>query len=98
MDLVEIADGGSYAFAVKLKLLEPVYPMRAVFDLYLEPRAEPVTLDEFFLLHGVPHQAVTWSVAMVGTTPKSRARAFIQDGLLERVDRFANEYLAANGP
>ena len=97
VDLVEIAGrGGGYAFAVKLKLREPVYPMRQVLDKVLESDTEPITLGEFFLLRGVPNQAVTWEAAMVGTTPRGTARAFIRDGLLERVDSFANEYLAAN--
>ena len=97
VDLVEIAGrGGGYAFSVKLKLREPVYPMRHVLDQVLESETEPITLGEFFLLRGVPNQAVTWEIAMVGTTPRGAARTFIRDGLLESVDSFANDYLAAN--
>jgi hypothetical protein len=59
VDLVEIAGrGGGYAFSVKLKLREPVYPMRQVLDQVLESDTEPITLGEFFLLRGVPNQAV----------------------------------------
>ena len=85
---------GAYAYEAEIRLLEGVYAlrnMRADLDPYPASRREFVERVEENI-----HTGATWRSSVLGLAVSNTARTRIRDSVLELVDRFANDYLAAN--
>ena len=79
-----------HAFMVILQLTEWVHLQRHAADLL---RADIETLLRDLLVDSTV-RASTWQTASLETTERDDARTFIRDAVLEKVDEFANDYLA----
>ena len=92
VNVIEIeAGGGAYVFAVEVELQEFVYTERQL-------RALPDQTTSVIMLsvEQESYSATTWDSGSNGLAVRSEARTFIRDQVLQHVDRFANDYLAAN--
>ena len=86
---------GAYTFSIEVELLEFVYTERHIASILRD--VEITTLNDFLSELGAGHQATTWGKeSWTGYANHSDARTYIRDNVLEYVDRFANDYLAAN--
>ena len=95
VSIAPIAGIEGYVFAVDLELLEPVYMRRQLLADSLVPGETTRTVGPF-LMDESSYQGTTWDTGSVGTASEDSARTYIRDAVLEHVDRFTNEYLAAN--
>jgi len=84
VNVVDIVVGGGYAYSLLLQMWEPVYIKRKV---------KPDSVISSSELERAFAAGVLWQESSLGT---SNDGTFIRDSLLQFVDEFANDYLAAN--
>ena len=88
------AETGGYAYGAQVALMEDVYLPRRMESVQ-NPDGTPRSLALYFRQQHV-YPAMVWQRSGLGTASPSTARTYIRDDILEKVDEFANAYLAAN--
>ena len=95
VSIAPVAGIEGYVFAVDLELHESVYLWRQLLADSVVPGATARTVGQF-VMDESSYQGTTWDTGSVGTTSQGNARTYIRGAVLEHVDRFADDYLAAN--
>ena len=85
---------GGYAFMVSVQFLEWMVSLRRYVELVLLGALTTSPADSIEPLDLMP--SVRWQARAVGTTGAARARTFLPESVLGYVDRFLDDYRAAN--
>ena len=85
---------GGYAFMVSVQFLERMVSLRRYVELVLASELPVGPGDSIDPLELMP--SVRWEARALGTTSSARARTFIPESALGYIDRFLDDYRAAN--
>jgi hypothetical protein len=85
---------GGYAFMVSVQFLERMVSLRRYVELVLASELPVGPGDSIDPLELMP--SVRWEARALGTTSSARARTFIPESALGYIDRFLDDYQAAN--
>ena len=91
---VDAGGGGGYAFLVSVQLVERVVNYRRYGELVLDGALPTAPTDSVGSLEIAP--GIKWEARALGTTSRENAINSVLNALLAYVDRFVEDYQAAN--
>ena len=94
MAVQAVKAAGGFAFLVSVQLVERVVTYRKYAQLVFDGALPTTPTASIEPLEISP--AIKWEAQALGTTSRENAVSFIPDALLGYVDRFVEDYRAAN--